>query len=294
MTAAGAHLAAALDAGAIQLRYCERWRSAPIDAHFRPSLHPLAREPVSRRTGNMLAGADNAIADNPIDDFRPPPSIRHMSDNLSSTAAGPLAVIVSLAFLLSGRVVSAAEAGWYIGAGAGESKIYDTTACAKAGGALDPGFSCRERTTDTATRIFGGYRFNQYGSAEVGYVDFGQFAASASGTKSGVPAAGDIVLKASGLSVDVDGILPITRAFGLLGRIGIVRWRTTESSSVSALGVSTTQDKSEAGVTLQIGAGVKYDFTRDLRGRAELVRYPDTNGRSQIDVLLVSVAYRLG
>lgn len=221
-------------------------------------------------------------------------SIRHMLDNLPSTAVRQLAVVASLVFLFGGRVVHAAERGWYIGAGVGESKIYDTNACSKPNGVLDPGFSCSEKTTDTATRIFGGYRFNQYGSAEVGYVDFGKFAASASGTKSGVPAMAGIVLEASGLSVDVDGILPITEAFGLLGRIGIVRWRTSMSSSISAQGVSTTEDKHGAGVNLQIGAGMKYDFTRDIRGRAELVRYPDMTGRSQIDVLLVSVAYRFG
>jgi opacity protein-like surface antigen len=216
----------------------------------------------------------------------------YMSDKMPFTMARRLAVVASLVFLFGGSVVSAAESGWYIGAGVGESKIYDTSACSKVGGALEPGFSCRERTTDTAKRIFGGYRFNQYVSVETSYIDIGNFSASASGTKSGVPATGSISLKASGITVDVDGVLPITEPFGLLGQIGIVRWRTTKSSSISTLGVSMTEDESTTGVSLQIGAGVKYDFTRDIRGRVELVRYPDTNGRSQIDVLLVSVAYR--
>lgn len=217
-----------------------------------------------------------------------------MPDKSPSTAVTKLAVVASLVFLFGGSVVYAVDEAWYIGAGAGQSKIYDATACSKLNRDLDPGFSCHERTTDTAARIFGGYRFNPYWSVEAGYIDFGKFAASASGTKSGVPASSSIILKASGLSVDVDGILPITDGLGLVGRLGIVRWRTSEASSISALGVSTTENKSEAGVSLQIGAGMKYDFTRDMRGRAEFVRYPNTTGRSNIDVLLVSIAYRFG
>jgi OmpA-OmpF porin, OOP family len=216
----------------------------------------------------------------------------YMSYKLPFTMTRRLAIVAPLVFLFGGRVISAAESSWYTGAGVGESKIYDTSACSKVGGALEPGFSCRERTTNTAKRIFGGYRFNQYGSVETSYTEFGTFSASASGTKSGVPATGSISLKASGLTIDLDGILPITKAFGLLGQIGIVRWRTTKTGSISSLGVSMTEDESKTGVNLQIGAGAKYDFTRDIRGQVELVRYPDTKGRSQIDVLLVSVAYR--
>ena len=159
---------------------------------------------------------------------------------------------------------------------------------------MDSGYSCSEKTTDTAKRLFIGYRFRHHWSAETSYIDFGQFSAAAIGTESGVPAMASVTLKASGVGVNVDGFLPVTNAFGIVGGIGVLRWHTTESSSVSALGVSTSEAKSETGVSVSFGAGVKYDFTPEVRGRAELVRYPDTTGRSQIDVLLVSVACHLG
>lgn len=217
-----------------------------------------------------------------------------MSVHSPSTAIRTLVAVASLVAILEAQVASAAEPGWYVGMGLGKSRIYQVDACSKVSATLDPGFSCSEKTSDTATRIFGGYEFDRYWSMEAGYVDLGKFTASASGTESGVPTTGSISLKASTFSVDVGGILPVNEAFGLSGRIGLVRWRTDESTSLSALGVSTTQDQHKAGVSLNVGAGVKYDFTREVRGRAELVRYPGTNGRSQIDVLLFSIAYRPG
>ncbi len=217
-----------------------------------------------------------------------------MSGHSPCTAITTLVAVASLVAILAAPVVLAAEPGWYVGMGAGESRIYQVDACSKVSRTLDPGFSCTEKTRDTATRIFGGYEFDRYWSMEAGYVDLGKFTASASGTESGVPTTGSISLKASAFSVDVSGILPVNEEFGLSGRIGIVRWRTDESTSLSALGLSTTQDQHKTGVSLHIGAGVKYDFTSEVRGRAELVRYPSTNGRSQIDTLLFSIAYRPG
>ena len=243
------------------------------------------------RCANGAAARRRSSVDHP---WPLPSIIRNISGSSPSTAVRSLVAVSLLVAILAARVASAAEPGWYVGMGLGESRIYQVSACSKVSGTLDPGFSCAERTTDTATSIFGGYQFDRHWSAEAGYIDLGKFTASASGTESGVPTTGSASLKASAFSVGVTGILPVNGEFGLSGRIGIVRWRTDESTSLSALGVSTTQDQHKTGVSLHIGAGAQYDFTREVRGRAELVRYPGTNGRSQIDVLLFSIAYRLG
>jgi len=208
-----------------------------------------------------------------------------MSGHSSSTAGKSLVAVSSLVAILAAQVAPAAEPGWYVGIGAGESRIYQVDACSKVNGKLDPGYSCTEKTSGTAAQIFGGYEFNRYWSTEAGYVDLGKFTATAHGTESGVPTTASASLKGDAFSVDAIGNLPVNGEFGLTGRVGIVRWRTDESISLSALGVSTTEDQH---------TGVKYDFTPEVRGRAELVRYPSSNGRSQIDVLLFSIAYRPG
>src|SRR5713226_3023971 len=82
----------------------------------------------------------------------------------------------------------AADAGFYLGAGIGQSKFIDQ--CSS-----EPGItitSCSD--TDTATKLFAGYQITRNWGVEASYVDFGKFTASA--IVLGTPAS--LVVKANG------------------------------------------------------------------------------------------------
>lgn len=201
---------------------------------------------------------------------------------------------------LCSGAAQAQSQGWYIGAGAGQSKV-NNASCSDLNGVFDPGFSCTSNDTSTGWKLFAGYQFNPYLAAEGGYVDLGNFKASASGRVTGIPATASGSDKASGFSLDAVGTLPISEQFGLLGRIGIFAWSLDASATASAggggaPGASASLSDKPSGTSLDFGVGVKYDFTRDVGVRAEFQRFQsignDNTGKSDIDLISASLLYR--
>jgi len=91
---------------------------------------------------------------------------------------------------------------------------------------------------------------------------------------------------------------PVTKKFGLLGRIGIKRWRVQNSASASD-GTNTNQrDDTKPGFAFDsIGVGVRYGITETLDARLEWERFKDvgnTNltGSGDIDLLSLGLVYK--
>lgn len=205
--------------------------------------------------------------------------------------------VLSAVLLAEVAFASGAQADWYAGVGAGQSKFNDSpTSCSDLG--LDPGCSFSVDDKDTGWRLFGGYRFNPNGAVELGYVDLGKAKIKdVRGTVTGIPVTASGDFKATGVDVSLLGLLPFTKEFGGMARIGLMHWDAKASASASALGFSTSASDSATGTDLTYGLGLTYDFTNTVGGRLEWQRYKDvgddnTTGKADIDLLSLSVLFR--
>lgn len=220
------------------------------------------------------------------------------------TIAKLSSIAVALLSVCAGAAHAQSE-GWYIGAGAGQSKANDAGGCSDLNGLFLPGFDCTSNDTSTGWKLFAGYQFNRNLALEGGYVDLGNFKISASGNFAGPPlppgpgtASGSD--KASGFNLDAVGTLPISEEFGLIGRIGLFAWTLDASATASQTNavptLSVTNSDKPSGTSLDYGVGVKYDFNGVAGVRAEYQRFKnignDTTGKSDIDLISVSLLYR--
>lgn len=185
--------------------------------------------------------------------------------------------------------------GFYIGAGAGQSKGKAPSDCTTLAGFFDPGgFSCDADTSETAWKIFAGYEVNPYFALEASYVSLGTFKFKASGTAGGLPASADVHDRRYGFSGDAIVTVPLSREFALLARVGVSNF--TVQSSISS---PTSESRSErpSGNKLDFGLGAKYGFTRNVAAQVEYQRFRDiadssATGKSDVDLISGSLIYR--
>jgi len=174
------------------------------------------------------------------------------------------------AVLSGGSVVHAADGnwaadkGWYIGAGAGRASIRggDCTTFA------DDVFACSTRYTKTTSgKLFVGYQFMRFVAIEVSHLWLGEFVETVNGTKSGNPVNRSDTFKPRAFAVEAVGTLPIGKGFAFQGRLGGSAWRTAYST-VGATGYDANSVNYD--LVYQFGAGVKYDFHRNVAARVEI------------------------
>ena len=172
---------------------------------------------------------------------------------------------------------------WYAGVGIGQSKANDACSDVASAGVT----SCDD--SDTAARIFGGYRINKNFAAEVGYADLGK--AKASGVVLGLPASAE--WKATAWDFTAVGILPVNQQFSVFGKLGITAWSVDLNVNVSGLPGS----ESASGNDMTYGVGLQYDFSNQFGLRAEWQQYSslgddNTTGQGDVDVMSVSALVR--
>jgi OmpA-OmpF porin, OOP family len=169
----------------------------------------------------------------------------------------------------------AADAGGYVGGSFGQS-----TASCDVGGV---GLSCDDK--DTAWKVFGGYQINRNFAVELGYANLGEISITGGATR--------ITVETTAWDLVGVGIFPINNQFSIYGKLGVYRATVDVSSNVGGSG-----DDSANGLTL--GAGVRYNFTRNLGLQAEWQRYQSIDapggsvltGSSDTDVLSLGVVYK--
>jgi OOP family OmpA-OmpF porin len=191
--------------------------------------------------------------------------------------------------------------GLYAGVSYGKSKISDGGACSTAGLVLNQGYNCSDDNEDNGWKIFGGYELNKYVAFEISYFDFGKFTANANGTgkNTSTSATASSVFEAKGwISFDVVGMLPLTKDFGLLGRVGTNRWRVENSASASDGTNSGQRDDTKPGFRFDsIGAGLRYGFNENMDVRLEWELFKDVGntlltGSGDIDLVTLGLVYK--
>ena len=183
-----------------------------------------------------------------------------------------IAAIAAIAAALGAAPAAAQDAGFYLGGSVGQSKAGDT--CSD----MPAGVSCDDKTT--TWKLIGGYQFNRYIAAELGY---SPSLAKASASGFGVTA--DV--KVSAWELVAIPSYPLGD-FSLYGKLGFYAAKTEGRSNV---GISA--DDSNTDFTYGFGAG--YRINRNFSARAEWQRYSkvggDNNGKADIDALNFGVLY---
>lgn len=125
---------------------------------------------------------------------------------------------------------------------------------------------------DTAWRILGGYQFNRYFAAELGYHDLGEASASTGATE--------------GTAWELVGIgsYPVIDKLSVYGKLGLYR------GELEAPGAKETNSD------LTYGLGVQYDVIKNVGLRGEWQRYNKMGGgnlvETDVDVLSIGAIYR--
>ena len=179
-----------------------------------------------------------------------------------------LVVAASLALGASGAF--AQEAGWYGGIDVGASHL---------SGMNTDSIDSLDKS-DAGVGVNLGYRLNRNFAVEGAYTDLGKFHFSSA-------AAGDGDIKPKAVSLSAVGILPLQSNFSLYGKAGIAH---TETKATGAFDGSDTKDG------LLAGAGVMYDFNRNVYAKAGWDHFDDVGtdaaGKGHVDLYSLGVGYR--
>jgi OOP family OmpA-OmpF porin len=184
-----------------------------------------------------------------------------------------IAAVVGLAAALAaGSAAAQTTPTAYLGFGAGQSK-YNFSGCSN---------PCDDK--GKAFKLFGGYQFNRYVAAEVGYSDMGKATFGASEVRS---TAWELSAVGTwGIPIGAKGI-----GLGVLGRLGVY------TGDAKATTPSTGAEVKHGTTDLTYGLGLQADLGRVIAVRLEGQRFAKMGGgglgqKADVDVLSVSGLWR--
>lgn len=174
---------------------------------------------------------------------------------------GRLALAVAAFAAAAAAAPAVAQEGGYVGGALGQSKLKEW---------CSPGLtSCKD--TDTAWKLFGGYRF-RYVGGELFYVDWGTVDASLGANTASA--------SQNGYGIAVVGRLPLGPQFSVFGKFGFVH---IEQETTSAAG---TRKRDDTGQHYGLGAG--YSLTPNWSVRAEW----ENTGELKVRMWSIGAEYR--
>lgn len=192
-----------------------------------------------------------------------------------------------LSFALCGSLLASDENRWYMGASIGQSEA-DTEISAETA-SLDE--------DDTAWKIFGGYKFNQYFATEFFYADLGEASLtgdngdtfSTGGTDYAFTADGaSIVTDAKTIGISIVGSYPVYQYFEPFAKVGFHRWDIDFEVGASTLGSASTSDD---GTDIMYGLGFDIPINDNFVVRAEWERY-ELDEYNEGDFLSAGLIYK--
>jgi OmpA-OmpF porin, OOP family len=152
----------------------------------------------------------------------------------------------------------------------------------------------RSDSRDTGYKAFGGYQFNRYLGAELGFFDLGQFSQQSTTAPAGTL---DGSVRFRGANLDLVGTLPFTDRFAAIGRVGALYTRTRGHYSGTGAANVVNPTPSKRDTTVKWGAGLQYAISPSLLVRAEGERYrihDAVSGRNNVDMYTVSLIVPFG
>jgi len=204
-------------------------------------------------------------------------------------------------------MASAQDQNFYAGLGIGRSSA-DVTEISRQD-ILGSGFTSLNSfqngssKSDTAWKLYGGYRFNPNIAAEFFYANLGKFSRNADG--SGATASSSSVnfslnseLKITGFGVAALLGAPLSDRWNVFAKPGLLYWDAKRTSTTTAAGASQSGSVSKSGTSPSLGVGTSYAFTDKLSARLEWERYFDvgdknTTDKSNVNLFAVSVQLTL-
>ncbi len=176
----------------------------------------------------------------------------------------------------------AAQAEPYMGLGLGQSTVdvsgsdIDTLAAADG---LTTSFSVD--ASDTAWKIFGGYKLNENFAVEAAYVGYGTISASSSVSAPLTTPVPGRPLPVDSISIDYDasawiidavGILPLVDGFDLFAKAGVAAWEIDKSASALGTGLAFGGSPDADGADFHFGLGASLATGDYIAIRAEWER----------------------
>lgn len=221
------------------------------------------------------------------------------------------ALSLAAPWLLLANPASAAIEGWYYGISGGQAQADLSQADLDAFGDFffdDVGApllssSSTLEDSDTAWSLLFGYQFSPYFAVEGGYIDFGSYPFTLSGTAAvttgTAPAGFGFEFETKGFPVAAVGVLPLGYLFELQGRAGIF-FSDTDATLTASLGnesiVSTLNGTATDffyGVGLSMNLGDTWSIRADWQQFKD-VGDEDVTTETDIDMISLSLIYRLG
>jgi OOP family OmpA-OmpF porin len=152
----------------------------------------------------------------------------------------------------------------------------------------------RSDSRDTGYKAFGGYQFNRYLGAELGFFDLGEFSLQSTTAPAGTLEGSE---RFRGANLDLVGTLPFTDRFAAIGRVGALYTRTRGHFSASGAANVVNPTPSKRDTTVKWGAGLQYAISPSLLVRAEGERYrihDAVSGRNNVDLYTISLVIPFG
>ena len=165
---------------------------------------------------------------------------------------------VTSALLASAPAFAADDSGFYIGAGIGDGSV-----------TVDIDEASDFDGSDTAFKVFGGYKFMKYVGVELEYIDAGDAEDKWSESFEGISEELKVTIGFSGFNASAVGILPIGEKFNVFGKLGFMMWDADLRARYSFDGFSDSESDSDSGTDFSWGVGAGFDFTDNLGVRVE-------------------------
>ena len=156
--------------------------------------------------------------------------------------------------------------------------------------------------SDTAWKLYGGYRFNPNVAAELFYANLGKFTRDASGnvavgSSSSVNFSLGSELKITGFGIAALLGAPLSDQWNVFAKPGLLVWDAKYTATFTSPGTSPGQSTtSKSGTSPSFGVGTSYAFTDKLSARIEWERYFDVGdknatGKSNVNLFALSVQF---
>jgi OOP family OmpA-OmpF porin len=191
---------------------------------------------------------------------------------------------------------SAADEGWYLGAGIGPSreKNHHERITQELLGSGFTTTSIDDDSKDTAWKLLGGRKFNKNFAVEASYFNLGEFGFTA---RTAPPGTLNGKIKLQGVGVDGVGILPVTERFSAFARLGLQYAKAKDTFTGTGAVNVTNPSPSKSGAGYKVGLGAQYDFTPALGLRGEWENYRVNDGvgnKGNINTFMVGLVYMFG